>query len=216
MKFGKKTYGGDRPVSTSQPLMVAGGFNLDTVGQGFNAGDIIPAGTLAVYDEINRTVKVIKTGKVKAIATDTKVVTLESSRHLKPIFKVGDQVLETVTGELADAPSITAIAVGADNGDYVITLSAAITGLAVGDILVQVVADATTPANAALVGEASALVIASIEVNDAANETGIDVSVNSGIGAWYARRIPAIPADLLSANGTLLKANPNVKLTNSY
>src|ERR1035437_2206047 len=164
MKFGKKTYGGGRPVSTSSPLRVTGGFTLDTTVQGFNVGDVIPAGTLAVYDESTRKVKVLKTGKVKAIdAGDAKIVTLESSMHIQPIFKVGDQVLKTVTGLLSAAPAINSIAIGADNGDYVIPLSAALAGLAVGDVIVQVVADVTTPANAALIGLANAAVIASVE-----------------------------------------------------
>lgn len=212
MKFGKTTYGGDRDVYTSSPLKVIGGFTLDTVTQGFNAGDKIPAGTLAVYDEITRKVLLVKTGKVKAIAADPKVVTLESSMHLSPIFKVGDQVLKTVTGLLSAAPSISAIAVNASD-EYVITLSAALAGLVVGDIIVQVVADVTTPANAALIGLANAAVIASVEVNDAANETGIDVTIDSGSGAWYLRRIPAIPTVLMPGN--VLLANPNIKYTKS-
>ncbi|MCL4482176.1 MAG: hypothetical protein M1445_06100 [Bacteroidetes bacterium] len=215
MKFGKKTYGGGRPVFTSSPLRFTGGFNLDTTTQGFNAGDIVPAGTLAVYDESTRKVKVLKTGKVKAIdAVDAKIVTLESSMHIRPIFKVGDQVLKTVTGLLSAAPVINSIAIGADNGDYVITLSAVIAGLAVGDVIVQVVADATTPANAALIGSANAAVIASVEVNDGVNETGIDITIDSGAGAWYARRILPIPATLMPGN--VLLANPNIKFTQSF
>jgi len=215
MKFGKKTYGGGRPVYTSSPLRVTGGFSLDTTAQGFNAGDIIPAGTLAVYDELTRKVKVLKTGKVKAIDEgDAKIVTLESSMHLRPIFKIGDQVLKTVTGLLASAPSITAITIGADNGEYVITLSAAITGLAVGNVIVQVVADATTPTNAALVGTANAAVIAPVEVNEGTNETGIDVTIDSGAGAWYVRRIPPILGTLMTGN--VLLANHNIKFTQSY
>ena len=215
MKFGKKTYGGDRPVFTSSPLKVSGGFNLDTTTQGFNAGDIVPAGTLAVYNELTRKVRVIKTGKVKAIDEgDAKIVTLESDRHLRPIFKVGDKVLVNVTGELDDAPAISAIAIGADNGDYIVTLSAAIAGLAVGDILVQVVADAITPANAALIGTANAAVIASVEVNDSAHETGIDITIDSGAGAWYVRRIPPILGTLMTGN--VLLSNHNLKFTQSF
>lgn len=211
-KFGRKTYGGDRPVCTNQPVMVAGGFNLDLSVHSFDAGAIIPAGTLAVYDESSRTVKVLKTGKVKAIGSDTKEVTLESSMFLKPVFKTGDKVLKTVSGTLENAPSISKIEV--TNGEYIITLSDAISGLAVGDVIVQVVADATTPTNAALIGTPSAVVIVDTEVNESSVETGIDISVDSGNGAWYARRIPAIPAGMVENNH--LKANPNIKFTQSF
>lgn len=215
MKFRRTIYGGDRPITTAQPIQVIGGFNLDTEAISFDPGDVIPAGTLAVYDELTRKVKVLKTGKVKAISsTDAKIVTLEASMFLSPFFRVGDKVLKTVTGTLANAPTITKI--DDSTGEYVVTISAEISGLTVGDILVQVVADITTPANAALVcSKPYAMVIENTQVKPNGDETGIDVTIDSGHGSYYARRIPPIPGDMLGEGNVTLKYNPNIKLTNS-
>ncbi|MGV8135913.1 MAG: hypothetical protein AB2L20_11920 [Mangrovibacterium sp.] len=138
MKTNRQSFSGTRPIFTGSPAIVPGGFNLDKDNQSFTVGQSIPAGTLAIYDEATRLVKILKTAKVKAIqADDAKIVTLETDENYEPLFVVGEKVLKTITGAYADAPSIAAIS-NTDAG-YVITLSAAIAGLAVGDILVQVV-----------------------------------------------------------------------------
>lgn len=140
MKRRTKSYDGSRPIATGALTREVGGFLLDQVNQTFVEGDVISAGTLARRDEGTRKVLIIKTAKVKAIdAGDAKIVTLESDAFLGPNFAVGDKVALVKGGAFASAVSITAIS-DTSNG-YVITLSSTITGLAVGNILQQVVSE---------------------------------------------------------------------------
>ena len=60
MKGTKASFVGSRPIFTGSPTIVPGGFNLDKTSQNFRVGDVIPAGTLAIYDEQKHTVKVVK------------------------------------------------------------------------------------------------------------------------------------------------------------
>ncbi len=210
MKRKKTSFVGERPVFTGSPHIVEGGFNLDVANQSYNLGDTIPAGTLAIYDEQTRLVKLIKTAKVSAIkADDAKVVTLVSNAYSTPIFAVGDKVLKSISGAIADAPSITKI----DNTDsgYIITLSAAITGLAVGDTIQQVIASGT---NAASVGTANSVTVTDTEVK--VDETAIDVTDDTMQWALLARRVLPIPDDQKDANGSYLKANVHIRLSQSY
>lgn len=198
------------------PIKVTGGFNLDPAIK-MNEGDVIPMGTLASFNELSpRVVRIQKTAAIKAIdATDAKVLTLKTSKFFRPIFVVGEKVLKEVTGTLVDAPAIIRIE-DKSNGDYIITLDKEIPGLAVDDIIVHVIADAETPENAALVVEKPyALTIEDAEANDEESETGVDVTIDSGNGVFYSRRIPPIPASMLGEGGIYLKHNPNIKLTNS-
>ena len=152
MKRRTKSYEGSRPIATGSLTREVGGFLLDRESQNFVEGNVIPAGTLARRNENTRKVLIVKTAKVKAIdAEDAKIVTLESDAFLAPIFAVGEKVLKTVTGVSAysDAPSIAAISDN-DSG-YVVTLSNSIAGLAVGDILVQVVSVDSVPVSAGVI-----------------------------------------------------------------
>lgn len=215
-KFKRKSYCGGGTVFTAPPVKVTGGFNLDPSIK-MNEGDVIPEGTLASFNEVdNRVVKIQKTAIIKAInANDAKVLTLKTSKFFRPIFVVGEKVLKEVAGTLADAPAIVRISNKLD-GEYVITLDKEIPGLTVNDIIVHVVADALTPENAALaVPKPYSLTIEDAEANDEESETGVDVTIDSGNGAFYRRRIPPIPADMLGEGGIYLKYNPNIKLTNS-
>lgn len=213
MNFGRKSYGGDRPITTQQPILVTGGFNLDQTANSFTEGTIIPAGTLVAFDSATRLAKCHKTAKVLLIDVgDAKIVTLVSD-FVKPTFKVGDQVLKAVSGTLANAPVINAIS--DTSAGYVVTLSAAISGLAVGDIIFQTIADSGTPTNAGLIATSfQALTIAHAEVKASGMQTGIDITLDSGAGAFYLNRIPPIPSGFLTGN--VLKDNHNVKFTSSY
>ena len=138
MKTKRTSFVGERPIFSGSPAIVPGGFNLDRSAQKFSDGDIIPAGTLAIYDEQTRKVKIVKTAKVKSIDSDDSTkVTLVTSNYYEPVFSVGDKVLKAIAGTYASAPSISKIE--KSNGEYVITLSAAITGLAVDDVIIEVV-----------------------------------------------------------------------------
>lgn len=63
MKRKTASFTGMRPIFTGSPSIVQGGFNLDVENQHFAVGDTVPAGTLAIKDEVKRTVQVIKTAK---------------------------------------------------------------------------------------------------------------------------------------------------------
>ena len=216
MKRKTASFTGMRPIFTGSPSIVQGGFNLDVEGQKFRVGDVVPAGTLAIFNETTRKVQVIKTAKVVEIDTEnTKKVTLYVDEFFAPCFAVGDSVLKdgVISGTFASAPTITAI----DNGRclsnvYVVTLSAAISGLKAGDVLVEVVKDGSS--NAAERGKANSVLFKEYEVGEF--ETGVDVSADTMQYALYERRVPPIPTSQKDSTGMFLSANPHVKLTQSY
>lgn len=215
MKFKKKQFGGIRPICTTSPAIgVVGGFNLDTSKVKYPVGAVIPYGSLAQYDEALRLVTVLKASRVTAIdPVDAKIISLESDEFLTPIFGVGDKVMKAVSGNFSDATSITSIS--KNDKEFVITLSAEIAGLTVGDALFEVIEGAggvaTLPVDApqglTIEAEAMGTVVSEFE-------TSVDVTTDSKGGHFYLRRIPPIPADFIS--GICLKTNPNVQFTNSY
>lgn len=219
MKRKTASFTGMRPIFTGSPSIVQGGFNLDVEGQKFRVGDVVPAGTLAIFNETTRKVQVIKTAKVVEVDNENnKKVTLYVDEFYAPCFAVGDSVLkvDAVTGTFASAPTITAI----DNGNclnntgnvYVVTLSAAITGLKAGDVLTEVVKDSSN--NVAERGKANSVLFREYEVSEF--ETGVDVSADTMQYALYERRVPPIPSSQKDSTGMFLSANPHVKLTQSY
>ena len=219
MKRKTASFTGMRPIFTGSPSIVQGGFNLDVEGQKFRVGDVVPAGTLAIFNETTRKVQVIKTAKVVEVDNENnKKVTLYVDEFYAPCFAVGDSVLKVgaVTGTFASAPTITAI----DNGNclnntgnvYVVTLSAAITGLKAGDVLTEVGKDSSN--NAAERGKANSVLFREYEVSEF--ETGVDVSADTMQYALYERRVPPIPSSQKDSTGMFLSANPHVKLTQSY
>ena len=219
MKRKTASFTGMRPIFTGSPSIVQGGFNLDVVGQKFRVGDVIPAGTLAIRDEATRKVQVIKTAKVVEVDSENnKKVTLYVDEFFAPCFAVGDSVLKAgaVTGTFASAPTIASI----DNGKclnntgnvYVVTLSAAITGLKAGDVIVEVVKDGSN--NAKERGKANSVTFRDYEVSEF--ETAVDVSADTMQYALYERRVSPIPSSQKDSTGMFLSANPHVKLTQSY
>lgn len=219
MKRKTASFTGMRPIFTGSPSIVQGGFNLDVEGQKFRVGDVVPAGTLAIFNETTRKVQVIKTAKVVEVDNENnKKVTLYVDEFYAPCFAVGDSVLKVgaVTGTFASAPTITAI----DNGNclnntgnvYIVTLSAAITELKAGDVLTEVVKDSSN--NAAERGKANSVLFREYEVSEF--ETGVDVSADTMQYALYERRVPPIPSSQKDSTGMFLSANPHVKLTQSY
>lgn len=212
MKRKTASFTGQRPIYTGSPAIVPGGFNLDVANQNFPVGMVIPGGSLAIYDEEKRTVQIVKTASVVEVNTEnTKEVTLLVDEFYAPIFAVGDKVAKAgaISGTFAAAAQITAIS-KTDNS-FVITLSAAISGLKAGDALVEVV---NASGNAAEIGKANALILADIEVGEF--ETGVDVTADTLQYALYERRVPVIPASQKDATGKFLAVNPHVKLTQSY
>lgn len=203
MKKKNVTYVGSRPVFTDGrcPIEV-GGYNLST-SQHFVEGDIITAGTLARRDEATRTVQIVKTAKVTAV--DGVNVTLASSPFGGPNFCAGDKVLATISGTYADAPSIVEVK-DTDSG-YVVVLSAAISGLAEGNILQEVVASGS---NAAIVKANCVVAVDMVVDND---DNMIDICVDTDRGAVYERRINAVPTAQKDATGVYLAQNSNIRFS---
>ena len=222
MKRTKISFVGEKPIFTGSPQIVPGGFNLDREKQRFSVGDIIPAGTLAIFDEVTRKVQIVKTAKVKAIGTkDKKVITLYSNGYCSPCFSVGDKLLQakSVSGTFEDAPSIVSIEKpGVSNAPYVITLSAEISGLAVDDVLVEVVESSTNAAvigeNAAVIGEPNSLTIEEVTVKEF--ETAIDVTEDTMQYAVMERRVLPIPDSMKDSTKRYLKANSHIRLSQTY
>lgn len=201
MKRKFKNYGGDRPCYTMPPVKVTGGFTLDPEQINLAAGAVVPFGTMVHADEATRLAKLIKSARVVAIGTDAKEVTLEGNEFAKPLFLKGDYIAKDLSAKLASTPKITALTT--DDAGVHITLDKAITGLAVGDALFEVVADGE---NVKLVAQPNTLSIGEgldAEIKDELADTVIDVTRDSGNGEIYARRVPPVPASLL--DGAMLK-----------
>lgn len=211
MKRKTDSFSGSRPIFTGSPSIVPGGFNLDVANQKFAVGDVIPAGTMAIHDVEARTVQIIKTAKVVEIdAENAKVVSLYVDEFYAPCFAIGDKVLkaDAISGTIAEAPQI--VNIEKKGSSYVVTLSAEITGLAVGDTIEEVVANAE---NAAERGKAKSVTICDVEVSEF--ETAVDVTADTMQYELFERRVPPIPASQKDTTGDYLAANPHVKLTKS-
>lgn len=201
MKRKFTNYGGDRPCYTMPPVKVTGGFTLNPEQTNLPTGAVVPFGTLAYVDEATRLATLIKSARVVAIGTDTKQVTLEGDQFSKPLFSVGDYIAKDLSETLANTPKINAIA--KTDAGVVVTLSAAIAGLAVGDALFEVVANGS---NVKLVKQPNCITIGegmNAEIKDEHADTVIDVTRDSGNGEVYARRVPPVPATLM--DGAMLK-----------
>ena len=211
MKRKTASFTGTRPIFSGSPSIMPGGFNLDVANQHFAVGDVIPAGTLAIANEETRKVQIVRTATVVEIdAEDTKKVTLRVDEFFAPCFAVGNKVLKAgaISGTFAAAPQITKIE---KNGQsYVITLSAAISGLVANDTIVEVVDKGS---NAAEIGKANTVTIRDEEVSEF--ETSVDVTADTMQYALYERRVAPIPASQKDTTGSFLAANPHVKLSKS-
>lgn len=211
MKRKTASFTGTRPIFSGSPSIVPGGFNLDVANQHFAVGDVIPAGTLAIANEETRKVQIVRTATVVEVdAEDNKKVTLRVDEFFAPCFAVGNKVLKAgaISGTFAAAPQITKIE---KNGQsYVITLSAAISGLVANDTIVEVV---NNGGNAAEIGKANTVTIRDEEVSEF--ETSVDVTADTMQYALYERRVAPIPASQKDTTGSFLAANPHVKLSKS-
>lgn len=184
------------------PTLVGGGFELDQSAQTFAVGTVIPSGTLAVMDESTRKVKLLKSARVTAInIADPKIVTVEHDEFLSNTFAVGDMVHIIPAVDPAPLVEITITAIN----EGVITLSAEIPGLVVGDTITQIKNVANEPA---FIGTFTAATIAPVKVVDGIN--GIDVTKDA---LMFARRVLPVPASLKTND--MLSANPHIRYSNS-
>lgn len=134
----KGSFGGGLVVFEGKPELLVGGFNfnMDDLPA---VGDVLPCGTPVYCDEAypGRSITPIITAEV--IAIDGTTVTLKDHGFGNVPFKAGATVAKLGSNLATAAENYATIA--SKNGN-VLTLSAAVTGLAVGDILVEV--DATS------------------------------------------------------------------------
>lgn len=212
MKRVEKKFTGTRPVFSGSPSIVPGGFNLDKKKQNFAVGSVIPAGSLAIYDEQKRTALIVKTAKVVDVnSEDKKVVTLLVDEFFAPCFAVGDKVAKAgaISGNYTDAISIEKVE--STDKSFIVTLSGEISGLAKGDVIVQVV-DGNT--SAIEIGAANSVTIADVVVGEF--ETSVDVTADTMQYALFERRVPPVPESQKDSTGSFLKANPHVRLSQSF
>lgn len=184
-----QNFGGGLVVFEGKPELLVGGFNfnMDDLPA---VGDVLPCGTPVYCDEAAdaRSITPIITAKVTAVSGST--VTVEDLGFGSTPFKVGATVAE-LGDDLTQAASNYAT-ISSKNGN-VLTLSGAVTGLAVGEILVEV--DATTHK---VKGAPNALLPYDIRRGD--NETG-----RTGDGMYrndrpiLERRMPAVNAAIKTA-----------------
>lgn len=215
MKRKTASFTGRRAIFTGSPSIVQGGFNLDVTNQSFAVGDVIPAGSLAIYDEQTRLVKIVRTAKVKEIdADDAKKVSLYVDEFFEPCFVSGMYLLKAGTAATAMTSVPTISKIEKSKNVYQITLSAAISGLAVGDVLEEVVSDGASTAKSKEIGTANAVTITDVEVEEF--ETAVDVTNDTMQYALYERRIPAVPDSQKDTAKSFLKNNPHIKFSQSY
>ena len=129
-------FGGSLVVFEGKPELLIGGFNFNLEDLPA-AGDVLPCGTPVNCDESTRVITPIITGKVESV--NSTEVTLKDLGFGQTAFKVGSTV--AVLGSDLTAAAENYATIASKDGN-VITLSAAITGLAAGAILVEV--DATS------------------------------------------------------------------------
>lgn len=206
MRRRTENFAGSRPVFTGAPAVEIGGFNLDS-SQNIPEGVCIPAGTLCVPNEATRSVKVVKTGRVKAIDSTKKKITLEADEYIAPIFAVGDKVAKAEGGAYSSA--ITINDVSDTEAGYVVTISAAITGLAVGDIIGEVVDGGD--GNSAFI-KATGITPTPRMVKSNV-ETTLAVSLTTLQWSVYMRRVLPVMDSQLDTTGSMLALNPNIRFT---
>lgn len=129
-------FGGALVVFEGKPELLIGGFNFNL--EDLPApGDVLPCGTPVNCDESTRVITPIITGKVVSI--NGTAVTLKDLGFGQTAFKVGSTV--AILGSDLSAVATKYATIASKDGN-VITLSAAIEGLAADAILVEV--DATS------------------------------------------------------------------------
>lgn len=129
-------FGGTLVVFEGKPELLVGGFNFNL--EDLPApGDVLPCGTPVNCDEATRIITPIITGAVESI--DGTAVTLKDHGFGNVAFKEGATV--AILGDDLEMVATKYATIASKDGN-VITLSAAIEGLAAGSILVEV--DATS------------------------------------------------------------------------
>lgn len=133
-----ETFGGALVVFEGKPELLVGGFNFN-MNDLPAVGDVLPCGTPVYCNEAADARSITPVITAEVVAIDGSTVTLKDHGFGNVAFKVGATVAE-LPADLSSA-AVNYATIASKNGN-VLTLSGAVTGLAVGDILVEV--DATT------------------------------------------------------------------------
>ena len=181
--------GGALRVFEDKVELLVGGFNFE-LNDLPEPGVVLPCGTPVNCDEATRKIVPIITAKVASVdATDAKKVTLAKVGLNAPAVKVGMAVAilgNTLTAEYASGSYATITAIDDDE----ITLSAALTGLAADNILVEVAVNETS-GKAAIKAVPNAL----LPYDSVRDEKAISVDGDgaySSLAPVLERRCPAI------------------------
>lgn len=132
------SFGGAKVVFEGKPELLVGGFDFDLEDLP-GAGVVLPCGTYVNCNEATRKITPLITLEVKGISqADAQNIELVSNGFNGPAVKVGDAV--AIINSTLDAEYTSYATVAAVDG-FNITLDAALTGLAAGNILVVVKVD---------------------------------------------------------------------------
>lgn len=177
--------GGARQVFPEALNILVGGFQIAQENVP-SVGNVLPAGTPIKVDEITRMATVHYAFEVTAVsgATVTVKKSLEGTRA-----KVGMHLMEmpSAIDGTGTAQTITAIDSSSETED-VLTFGTALTGIAVGDTLVEASAQGSSATIKVL---PNALTVADMYVSADAYDFGCSAAFGSK-GMVYARRIPPI------------------------
>ena len=130
-------FGGGLVVFEGKPELLIGGFNFN-MDDLPSVGDVLPCGTPVYCNEAAEARSITPIITAEVVAVDGSTVTLKDNGFGNVAFKVGATVGE-LPADLTSAATYYAT-VSKKEGNK-LTLSGAITGLTVGDILVEVAAD---------------------------------------------------------------------------
>lgn len=206
MNISNIPFGCQQSHFTGKPDILPGGFTFDKEYQKLSVGDIVSAGTLGICDELNRTIRIIKTARVSNISEDGTKVELCTYPYNDPCFKVGERVYKAdcTNVDFSTVPKIEKIK---QTGVYVLYLSCSIPDLKENDIIEQMV---ESDGIAVEIGKADCLTIRDIELTDL--DAGVDVTQSTGMFSAKEKLIPPIPNSQKDPTGKFLIGNPHIKL----
>lgn len=189
LRNGTQTLGGKRPISTGRRwILKHSGFTLPLANVPLAKEGFLPAGIPLVCDESNHTAVPLKIAKVVKVSGKTVTIALNDEFSLYP-FLVGESVIKmgaTLT-TAGTASVIDAISISADGKNTEITLSVAISGLAVDDYIMLSKDDGST------YGEPNAILAFPIYKDIDAIAVFGNAAIKLTDGEIYERRIPEMP-----------------------
>jgi hypothetical protein len=176
------------PVWQGFPEPLPGGFKVANTGM--SAGQVFPAGSLCIEDEVARTCVIL--GGAKAYATAGGAATTYNV-YKGSGLKVGDYLAKSTAGGKAYA--ITAIDTTTSNDYDIVTVGTTIGAVTAGD---QLYASTATGATASALPAATSILHQEVIVSGAGIVDSCSVVKHGHI---YARRMPLYSADVAALTG---------------